>query len=87
MVGQEPKLHLIVIYIWCLSEIDFLWWNIESISELDSEGANTPMSLGDPYFELMSYDDMVYEGWIDSSFTLVHKDELVITQSCIGDSK
>ena len=87
MVGQEPKLHLIVIYIWYLSAIDFLWWNIKSISELDSEGANTPMNLGDPYFELMSYDDMVYEGWIDSSFTLVHKGELVITQSCIGDSK
>ena len=45
------------------------------------------MSLGDPYFELMSYDNTVYEGWIDSNFTLVHKDELVITQSCIGDSK
>ena len=45
------------------------------------------MSLGDPYFELMSYDNTVYEGWIDSSFTLVHKDELVITQSSIGDSK
>ena len=30
------------------------------------------------HFELIYHDDMVYEGWIDSKFTLVHKNVLII---------
>ena len=31
------------------------------------------MGPNGPRFELIYYDDMVYEGWIDSKFILVHK--------------
>ena len=45
------------------------------------------MGLNSPYFELIYHDDTIYEGWIDSRFTLMHKGILVITQGCTGDSK
>ena len=36
------------------------------------------MGPSDPCFELIYHNDMVYEGWIDFGFTLVHKGVLVI---------
>ena len=54
---------------------------------MDFEGANTPMGLNGPYFELIYHDDTIYEGWIDSRFTLIHKGILIIIQGCIGDSE
>ena len=45
------------------------------------------MDLSFVSFKLIYYDDTVYEGWIDSKFTLMHKGILVIMQSCIGDSE
>ena len=53
-------------------------WNVESTSKLDYKGASTPMGPSGPYFELICYDDMVYEGWIDTKFIFVHKDILII---------
>ena len=32
-----------------------------------------------PHSELIYHDDIVYEGWINSRFTLMHKVVLVIT--------
>ena len=37
------------------------------------------MSLIGPYFKLIYHDGIVYEGWIDSTFTLLCKGILVIT--------
>ncbi|RVW94929.1 hypothetical protein CK203_034503 [Vitis vinifera] len=34
------------------------------------------MGHNGPYFELIYHDDMVYESWINSRFTFVHKDVL-----------
>ena len=45
---------------------------------MDSKGNNILMGPNGPRFELIYYDDMVYEGWIDSKFILVHKGFLVI---------
>ena len=45
------------------------------------------MGPNGPRFKLIYYDDTIYEGCIDSRFTLVHKSVLVITQGCIGDSE
>ena len=45
------------------------------------------MSLNGLRSKLISHDDTVYEGWIDSRFTLVHKGILVIMQDCLGDNK
>ena len=78
IVGHKPKLHLIVIYIKYGSAVDFLQWNVESTSELDSERANTLMGLSGPRSKLIYPDDMVYEGWIDFMFILVHKGILLI---------
>ena len=36
------------------------------------------MGPNDPYSELIYHDDMVYVGWINSKFIIVHKDILVI---------
>ena len=62
-------------------------WDIEWTSKLDSEGANSPMGLNGPYSKLIYHDDMVYEGYINSKFTLVHKGILVIMQGCTRDSE
>ena len=45
------------------------------------------MGLNGPYFELIYHDDIVYEGWIDTWFTLVHKGILVIMQGCTRDNE
>ena len=45
------------------------------------------MGLSGPRFELIYHGNMIYEGWISSMFTLVHKGILVIMQGCIGDSE
>ena len=38
-------------------------------------------------FKLIYHGDIVYEGWIDFKFTLIHKDVLVITYGNTKDSK
>ena len=37
--------------------------------------------------ELIYHISIVYKGWIDSKFTLVHKGVLVTTQGCTKDSE
>ena len=44
-------------------------------------GPNGPLS------KLIYHVGMVYEGWINSWFTLVHKSILVIMQGCTWDSE
>ena len=61
--------------------------NVESILELDSEGASTPMGPSGPRSKLIYHDDIVYESWIDFRFIPVHQGTLVITQDCIDDNK
>ena len=39
---------------------------------MDSEGVTIPMGPSSPCTKFIHHDDMVYEGWIDSRFTLVH---------------
>ena len=51
---------------------------MELISKLDYKGANTLMGSSGHHFELIYHDDTIYEGWIDSKFTFVHKRVLVI---------
>ena len=43
------------------------------------------MGPSGPYFELIYHDSKIYEGWIGSKFTFLHKGVLGITQGCIGD--
>ena len=45
------------------------------------------MGLNGPYSKLIYHDDMVYEGYINSKFTFVHKGILVIMQGCTRDSE
>ena len=59
-----------------------LLWNVESTLELDCDEASTPLGLNGPYFELIYYDDRVYECWIDFRLIIVHKGVLVILQGC-----
>ena len=40
-----------------------------------------------PCFELIYHDDISYEGYIGSMFTLVHKGVLLTTQGYIRDNK
>ena len=40
------------------------------------------MDPNGPCFELICLVGMSYKGWINSKFTFVHKDILVITQGC-----
>ena len=88
MVNHRLELHLVVIYKGHWSAIDHpLQWNVESTSELDYEGTNTPMGPSGPHFELIYHDDTIYEGWICSRFTLFHKIVLVNIEDCIGDSE
>ena len=73
IVGHEPELHLVVIYIWYWSRVDSLQWNVESTLELDYEEAITLMGPSGPHSELICHDNTFYEGWIDSRFILVHR--------------
>ena len=43
--------------------------------------------LSGPCFELIYYDGMTYEDWIDSRFILVHKGVLVILQGYTRDNE
>ena len=54
---------------------------------MDYEGANIPIGPSNPYFELIYFVSMVYEGQIGSRCTFVHKWILVITQGYIGVSE
>ena len=72
-------LYLVVFYIWYWSAIDFLQWDVESTSKLDYEGVNASMGPSGSHSKLINHVDMIYEGWIDSRFNLVHKGVLVIT--------
>ena len=87
VVGHEPELHLIVIYIGYWGIVDSLQWDIESTLELEYEGVGIPMSPNSPCFDLICHVVMVYEGLFDSRFTLIHKGILVMEQFCIGDSE
>ena len=78
IVGHKPDLCLIVIYIRYWRAMGSLQWDVESTSKLDYEGANTLMSLNCCCFELKYRNDTIYEGWISSWFTLLHKGILVI---------
>ena len=77
IIGQGLGICL-VIYIGYWSAVDSPQWNIESTLELDFEEANTPMGPNSLFFELIYHDGIVYKGWIDLWFTLVHKGVLVI---------
>ena len=50
---------------------------------MDYEGVSIPMDPSGPRSELIYLVDMGYEGWIDSKFTFVHNDVLIIMQGCI----
>ena len=45
------------------------------------------MGPSGPHSKFIYYDGMVYEGWIDSWFTFMHKSVLVIMQGYIRDSE
>ena len=79
MVGHGLEFHFIIIYIGYQSAIDSLQWDIESNLELDFEGANASMGLNGLCFELIYHVGMIYEGWNDFRFTLIHKGVLVIS--------
>ena len=51
IVGHEPKLRPIVIYIGYWSAIDSLQWNVESTLKLDYEKVSTPMAPKGLHFE------------------------------------
>ena len=72
----------VVIYIGYWSAVDSLQWDVESISKFDYEGDSIPMGPSGPHFELIFFDDTVYEGLMSFQFTFVHKDVLVIMQGC-----
>ena len=54
---------------------------------MDYKGCNTPMGPSGPRFGPIYLVDTDYEGRIDSRFTFVHKDVLVIMQGCIRVSE
>ena len=86
IVGHGPEFRLVVIYIRYWSVVDSLQWNVESNLELDFEGVSTSMSFSGLDSKLIYYDDTIYESWIGSRFTLLHKGVLVITQGCTRHS-
>ena len=73
---------LIVIYIGYWGSVDSLQWDVESTLEMDYEGTSILMGPSGPRFELLYLVGMGYEGRIDSKFTFVHMDVLIITQGC-----
>ena len=54
---------------------------------MDYKGVSIPMGSNSLCSKLIYHDDMIYEGWISSTFILVHKKILVIMQGCISDSE
>ena len=78
IVGHEPEFCPILIYTRYETVIDSLQQDIKSNLELDSKGASALMGLSGPRHELICHVGMIYKGWIDSWFTLMHKDVLVI---------
>ena len=54
---------------------------------MDSKGDNTPIGHNGPCSELIYYNGIVYEGWVDFLFTFMYKGVLIITQGCIGASE
>ena len=87
IVGYELELCLVVIYIGYQSIVDYLQWDVESTSKLDYKGVSNPMGPIGPLFKFIYHNDMVYEGWIGSMFTLMHKVVLVIMQGCTRGQK
>ena len=53
--------------------------DVESNLELDSKGASIPIGSSGPYFEIIYFVGMGYEGQIDFRFNFMHKGVLVIT--------
>ena len=53
---------------------------------MDFKGVDTFIGSSGPRSKLIYHDDTIYEGWIGSTCTLMHKGILVIV-SCIGDSE
>ena len=82
IVGHVLEFTLIVIYIRYYNVVDFLQWDVKSTLELDYMGVNTPKGPSSPHSKLIYHDDMVYENWITSKFTLMHKGVLAIMQGC-----
>ena len=78
IVGHRPELHLVVIYIKYWNVVNFFQWNIKSILELNYEEVSIFISFNGPNFDLIYHDYTIYEDWIDSRFTLLHKGDLVI---------
>ena len=64
----------------------FIVVDVESILELDYEGASIPMGPNDSRFELIYLVGTDQEGQIDSKFTFVYKGILIIMQGCTGVS-
>ncbi|KAL6348408.1 hypothetical protein AAG906_005716 [Vitis piasezkii] len=56
-------------------------WDVESTSKLDYEGVNASMGPSGSHSKLINHVDMIYEGWIDSRFNLVHKGVLILRKS------
>ena len=87
IVGYGPELHLVVIYIGYWSVVDFLQWNVESTSKLNSKKASTPVVPNGSCSKLIYHDDTFYEGCIGSRFILVHRSILVITHGYPKDNE
>ena len=51
-------------YIEYWNAIDSLYWNVESISKFDYEGASTLMGPSGPHSEIIFLVSTTYEGWI-----------------------
>ena len=51
-------------YIEYWNAIDSLYWNVESISKFDYEGASTLMGPSGLHSELIFLVGMAYEGWM-----------------------
>ena len=52
----------VVIYIGYCSAVDYLYWDVKSISEFDYEESSTPMGPSGPCSKLIFIDGTVYEG-------------------------
>ena len=68
IVGHRFKFYL-VIYIRYWNAIDSLQWNIKSTSELDFEGASTPISPNGSCSKFIYHVGTVHEDQIGSRFT------------------
>ena len=68
----------VLIYIGYQSADDSLQWDVESILEFDSKGANAPMGHSGPSSKLLFLIGTTYEDWMGFQFTFVPKSILVI---------